>query len=368
MAGIQSGLGEVIESVWEFIPPAQKYVEHLAQPPSRHEFDCALSKMKFGKRGGEDDVTVELIRFGNTDLKDVVFQVVLDMWTEASSADEGREASSWCSSSRSGVCIPMFKNKGSRSKKPNYRDLVMFSVSAKLVARMVASRLGKWVEEWLPDEQNGFRPRRGIDDVQQFVRRLLEEVSVSAKSGDIGFTCFDIVRAYTRVCRVALWQLLSRLGVPSAFIKILKAAASKAALRQGSGIAAIDEGNTNQKRLRIERARMMAACRQWDENPNWDQHSFFEHACTDNYLVDWAHQITTRINQHYICRKARAPRNTANTIAPTACGVTAAAKSQPLPYFQRETWAPTTRRTSSTANPPSPPKDRLRWCSVPFEG
>ena len=223
LAGIQSGLGEVSESVWEVTPPAQKYVEHLAQPSSRHEFDCALSKMKFGKRGGEDDVTVELIRFGNTDLKDVVFQVVLDMWTEASSADEGREASSWCSSSRSGVCIPMFKNKGSRSDKSNYRNLVMLSVSAKLVARMAASRLGKWVEEWLPDEQNGFCPRRGIDDVQQFVRRLLEEVSVSAKSGDIGFTCFDIVRAYTRVCRVALWQLLSRLGVPSAFIKILKA-------------------------------------------------------------------------------------------------------------------------------------------------
>ena len=223
LAGIQSGLREVSDSAWEFIPPAQQYVEHLAQPPNRHEFDSALSKMKFGKRGGEDGVTVELIRFGNTDLKDVVFQVVLDMWTEASSAEEGREASSWRSSSKSGVCIPLFKNKGSPSDKSNYRNLVMLSISAKLVARMVAGRLDKWVEAWLPDEQNGFRPHRGIDDVQQFVRRLLEEVSVLARSGDIGFTCFDIVRAHTRVCGVALWQLLSRLGVPGAFIKILKA-------------------------------------------------------------------------------------------------------------------------------------------------
>ena len=60
----------------------------------------------------------------------------------------------------------------------------------------------------------------------------------------------------------------------------------------------------------VQRARMMAAYRQWDENtlksaidPNWDQHSFFERAYTDNHLMDWAHQITTHIDQRYICRK-----------------------------------------------------------------
>ena len=59
----------------------------------------------------------------------------------------------------------------------------------------------------------------------------------------------------------------------------------------------------------VQRARMMAAYRQWDEksaiDPNWDQHSFFERAYTDNRLMDWAHQITTHIDQRYICRKGR---------------------------------------------------------------
>ena len=117
----------------------------------------------------------------------------------------------------------MYKNKGSRDDKANYRNLVMLSVSAKLVARIAASRLSAWCETWLSEEQNGFRPRRGIDDVQQFIRRVIEEVSVSSSSDVLGITCFDIVRAYTRVCRVALWQLLDRVGVPPSFVSVLKA-------------------------------------------------------------------------------------------------------------------------------------------------
>ena len=145
------------------------------------------------------------------------------MWAEAAAAPEGAEADSWCDSSKTGVCIPMFKNKGSRLDMNNYSNLVMLSVSAKLVARICASRLATWAEEWLPEQQNGFRVGRGIDDVQMVVRRLLEEIAVAANEGTHGMTCFDIVRAYTRVCRDALWSLLSRLGVPASFVQVLKA-------------------------------------------------------------------------------------------------------------------------------------------------
>ena len=153
--------------------------------PSRSEFDDALKKMKFGKRGGIDDITVELVRLAGPALKDALFWVVSEMWEEASLAEEGKEADSWCDSSKTGVCIPMFKNKGCRFDKSNYRNLVMLSVSAKLVARIVASRMNRWLEDKLPEEQNGFRTGRGIDDVHMLFRRILEEVSVAAV-GDEG--------------------------------------------------------------------------------------------------------------------------------------------------------------------------------------
>ena len=223
LSGIQSGRGDVNDAVWEFIPEAEQLHDCLALPPSLEEFKLALKKMQFGKRGGCDDITVELIRFAGEDLRNATFEVVRDMWAEAAAAPEGAEADSWCDSSKTGVCIPMFKNKGSRLDMNNYRNLVMLSVSAKLVARICASRLATWAEEWLPEQQNGFRVGRGIDDVQMVVRRLLEEIAVAANEGTYGMTCFDIVRAYTRVCRDALWSLLSRLGVPASFVQVLKA-------------------------------------------------------------------------------------------------------------------------------------------------
>ena len=133
--GIQADQGAVSEAVRQYVPEASHVCQALADIPNKQEFDNALKSMKFGKRGGLDDVTVELIRFGGEDLREVVFQVIKEMWQEASDAAEGREAERWTPSSCTGVCSPMFKNKGDRTDKANYRNLVMLSVSAKLVAR-----------------------------------------------------------------------------------------------------------------------------------------------------------------------------------------------------------------------------------------
>ena len=106
---IQADSGVVSEQVWQFVPQVDAVSQEMSEPPSCKEFDDALKRMKLGKRGGIDDVTVELIRFAGEDLRNVVFEVIQDMWVEASGAQDGHEADKWCYSSRSGVCIPMFK-------------------------------------------------------------------------------------------------------------------------------------------------------------------------------------------------------------------------------------------------------------------
>ena len=179
--------------------------------------------MQVGKRGGFDDIPIELIKYGGLPLQQTVFTIISSMWSEAAAAEPGQEASQWPELVTLGVCIPVFKNKGSRSDKNNYRNLVMLSVAAKLVARIAATRLNKWTESHLTEEQNGFRKHRGIDDAHQIARRIIEEVVISQHDQRVAITCFDIVRAYTRVCRHALWTLLQRLGVPHGFIQVLKA-------------------------------------------------------------------------------------------------------------------------------------------------
>ena len=75
----------------------------------------------------------------------------------------------------------------------------------------------------MAEEQQGFRKNRGIDDAHQLARRIIEEVILSRHSERVAVTSFDIVRAYTRVCRLALWRLLDQLGVPPPFLQVLRA-------------------------------------------------------------------------------------------------------------------------------------------------
>ena len=120
------------------------------------------------------------------------------MWSDAAQAPPGHEADNWSSCTTTGICIPVFKNKGCRQDRKNYRNLVMLSVAAKLVARLVATRMAHWAEQYITEEQNGFLQKRGIDDAHQLARRMV--VVIAKHDYRIAITNFDIVRAYTRVC------------------------------------------------------------------------------------------------------------------------------------------------------------------------
>ncbi|CAK9042446.1 Caroteno-chlorophyll a-c-binding protein [Durusdinium trenchii] len=179
LSQIQSGPGEVDPSVWDHVPVISEVDDQLASPPSWNEFRQALRSMNPGRRGGMDDITVELIKYGGDELQSTVFSILLDMWASSASADAGAEAAAWPLSVRTGICIPVYKNKGDRKDMHNYRNLVMLSVAAKLVARIVADRLSAWAEPFFAEEQNGFRRHRGTDDAHQTARRIIEEVVVS---------------------------------------------------------------------------------------------------------------------------------------------------------------------------------------------
>ena len=59
----------------------------------------------------------------------------------------------------------------------------LLSVSSKLLARVVATRLRSWFDGHLGLYQFGFRRGRGGDDALQVARPLVEEVATSADGG-----------------------------------------------------------------------------------------------------------------------------------------------------------------------------------------
>ena len=81
----------------------------------------------------------------------------------------------WCV----GLVVPLWKKKGSKKVKGNWRGITLLSVGSKLIARVVATRLRSSFDGHLGHHQFGFRQGKGVDDALQVTRRLVEEVATS---------------------------------------------------------------------------------------------------------------------------------------------------------------------------------------------
>ena len=63
-----------------------------------------------------------------------------------------------------------------------------------------------------------------MDDALQITKRLVEEVATSAGDHEgVELSLHDIEKAYPRVCRSALWDLLSRWGCDPALLRVIQA-------------------------------------------------------------------------------------------------------------------------------------------------
>eukprot|EP00435_Cladocopium_sp_Y103_P060232 s395_g22.t1 len=63
---------------------------------------------------------------------------------------------------------------------------------------------------------------RGVDDALQLSRRIAEEVARVDSDEVVLLRFFDIEKAYPRVCREAMWEVLRRRGCPAGMVKVLQ--------------------------------------------------------------------------------------------------------------------------------------------------
>ncbi len=162
--------------------------------------------------------------------------VAKEMWKRAVEAPEEHEGEDWPVEWKLGLVVPLWKHIGNKKDKNTWRGITLLSVGSKLLARIVASRLQKWRERWLHESQAGFRRGRGVDDKLTVTRRVVEEMKRAGtctgrnkaretKMSDerVLMSFFDIMKAYPRVCKGALWKLLRHKGCDPRMIKVCKA-------------------------------------------------------------------------------------------------------------------------------------------------
>lgn len=115
--------------------------------------------MSCGKAPGADQFMTEYLKIGGPVLLAEVFAVVTTVWDKALRADPGQEAESWPTQWKEGIIFPLWKRKGERHNKNNWRGITLLSVGSKLVARICAARLQYWSRTWLNPLQFGFKKK-----------------------------------------------------------------------------------------------------------------------------------------------------------------------------------------------------------------
>ena len=139
--------------------------------------------------------------------------------TEADSGVQVAWPDEWCV----GLVVPLWKRKGSKKDKNTWRGITLLSVGSKLLARVAATRCRSWFDGHLGLHQFGSRRVRGVDDALQVTRRVVEEVATSSDGGDgVELSFHDIEKAYPRVCRGALLDLLLRWGCDPSLLRVVQ--------------------------------------------------------------------------------------------------------------------------------------------------
>jgi hypothetical protein len=174
------------------------------------EIKSAIKKLKNNKAAGADGIRAEVIKAGGEVVELWVARLLEAVWKQR------RVPAEWLKA----VIMPLFK-KGARNKCENWRGISLLSVTSKILAQIILTRLVNIIDEHLDEAQAGFRKGRGCVD-QIFSLRC-----VSEKAKEMNLTlwlCFiDLKAAYDTVNRYGLWRILGEYGVSKHLIELIGA-------------------------------------------------------------------------------------------------------------------------------------------------
>ncbi len=157
------------------------------------EVEKAIGKMKCGKAAGIDGITPEMVKHG------------------------GDAPHKW----KKAVIVPLHKGKRNKDECNKKRGISLLSVPGKIYGRILTERLMQVTEKKVNDEQHGFRKGKSCADKIFAVRMLVEEYL--GKDRKLYAAIMDLEKAYDRIDRKALWDVLKIYGVGGQLMEGIKA-------------------------------------------------------------------------------------------------------------------------------------------------
>ena len=117
--------------------------------------------------------------------------------------------------------LKVLPKKGDLSIPGNYRGIMLLEAAYKIITILLLNRLRPIAESLDHEQQCGFRTGRGCNDAIYTVKMAMKKRREHSQETWILF--LDLVKAFDRVPRALLWELLGKFGVPAKLIRLLKA-------------------------------------------------------------------------------------------------------------------------------------------------
>ena len=171
------------------------------------EVEAAIRALKIGKSPGVDNIPAELLKSGGDILKKLLTDICNKIW------ETGIWPYEWTKS-----LISLHK-KGSKHKCENYRTISLISHASKIKLKIILHRLQHITEEFISEEQAGFRKGR-ITSEQIFNLRIISEKY--AQHNKLLYLVFiDFKKAFDRVWHKALWSFMKIFNIKLKLIKFI---------------------------------------------------------------------------------------------------------------------------------------------------
>ena len=194
---------------------------------TRQEVVGALGGMKAGKAAGMDGCAVECLKAaGESGIEWLVRLLNICFVAGAVPLD-------WASA----CVVPLYKGKGDRFACSSFRGISLLSVVGKLYGKVLIRRISDSTEGVICEEQCGFRRGRGCVDQIFAVRQVCEKYLAKGKEVFWGF--MDLEKAYDRIDREGLWQMLRLYGLGGRLLRAVKSfyESSRACVRVGDSVS-----------------------------------------------------------------------------------------------------------------------------------
>ena len=191
------------------IPPAVVDLDICIDPPSIEEVKAAIKAMKSGKAGGADGVTAEMLKAEETETPRILTDIFREVWESETTPE------AW----KTGLIVKLPK-KGDLGECNNWRGITLLPITSKILSKIIHTRLAATLDEYIRQEQAGFRPGRSCSDHIFTLRQILEQSK--EWNAPLYANFIDFEKAFDSIHRDSLWKILRHYGIPSKLVNIIK--------------------------------------------------------------------------------------------------------------------------------------------------